>query len=73
MGIDIDSPELGTSVAVLEALSDRLPAHAQAAIEDAMGDAPGLDGSIPDSVPARAADASDPSQASSVMPVDPPA
>jgi hypothetical protein len=52
MGIDVDSAELQSSLAVLQALSDRLPAPARAAVERAIQAAPGLAGGSPDGVPA---------------------
>jgi hypothetical protein len=52
MGIDIDSAELHSSLAVLHALSNRLPAPAQAAVERAIQEAPGLAEGLPDPVPA---------------------
>jgi hypothetical protein len=44
MGITVDAPELRSSLAVLDLLSDRLPAPAQAAIERAIKQTPGLAG-----------------------------
>lgn len=72
MGIDIDSHELGPGLAVLQALSDRLPPHAQAAIEDAMRDAPGLNGKVPAGGPPAGAASSGASHGSTVVPVDGP-
>lgn len=46
-GVDVGSEELRASLAVLEALTDRLPAPAQAAIQRAVNEAPGLAGVAP--------------------------
>lgn len=73
MGVDSDSRELGPRLAVLEALSDRLPAEAQAAIEGAMRGAPGLNGSVLFADPPGPRDANATSQGPTAVPVDDPA
>lgn len=71
MGIDVDSEELRASLAVLDALTDRLPADAQAAIERAIREAPGLSGTAPGQARTTAPDTSDASQGRpAILPAD---
>ncbi|HET8776663.1 MAG TPA: DUF5667 domain-containing protein [Candidatus Limnocylindria bacterium] len=60
LGVEGDSEELGPSLAVLDAVSDRLPAPAQAAIDRAMNQAAGANGSAGGRHPAPAAEAGRP-------------
>jgi hypothetical protein len=47
MGIHVESDDLPAAFAVVQALSERLPAPAQAAIQRAIEEAPGLAGTTP--------------------------
>jgi hypothetical protein len=72
LGIAMNSDGLRARVAVLEAISDRLPADAHAAIEGALGDAPGLNGSASGRGPAVAPDTTGAAEGTRAEPADEP-
>lgn len=70
MGIDVDADELRTDLAVLDALTDRLPADAHAAIEQAIREAPGLNGTAPEQGQTTAPEASGSHGRPAIVPAD---
>jgi hypothetical protein len=66
MGIDVDN-ELTVSVGVLKDLADRLPAPAQAAIDRALENAPGLDDAVRRGRPSNEAASADENPAPGVV------